>query len=146
MLLISCCATSLALAVRPVTRRGPAREPSAVEGAIDRSAVAALVFLLRPGDPPARAADRSRSRTRRCAAGSKRCAAAAGCATATSSSGARRTTWATPPSWASLPHVRYILLSDLLLERMDDEQIEAVFAHEVGHVVHRHMAWYVRLC
>jgi STE24 endopeptidase len=42
-----------------------------------------------------------------------------------------------------LPRVRYILLSDLLLERMDDEQIEAVFAHEVGHVVHRHMAWYV---
>jgi STE24 endopeptidase len=42
-----------------------------------------------------------------------------------------------------LPPVRYILLSDLLLERMDDEQIEAVFAHEVGHVMHRHMAWYV---
>ena len=42
-----------------------------------------------------------------------------------------------------IPPVRYILLSDLLLERMDDEQIEAVFAHEVGHVVHRHMAWYV---
>lgn len=42
-----------------------------------------------------------------------------------------------------VPWVRYILLSDLLLERMDDEQIEAVFAHEVGHVVHRHMAWYV---
>jgi STE24 endopeptidase len=42
-----------------------------------------------------------------------------------------------------IPAVRYILLSDLLLERMDDEQIEAVFAHEMGHVVHRHMAWYV---
>lgn len=41
------------------------------------------------------------------------------------------------------PPLRYILLSDLLLERMDDDQIEAVFAHEVGHVVHRHMAWYV---
>jgi STE24 endopeptidase len=41
------------------------------------------------------------------------------------------------------PPVRYILLSDLLLERMDDEQIEAVFAHEMGHVVHRHMVWYV---
>ena len=41
------------------------------------------------------------------------------------------------------PPMRYILLSDLLLERMDDEQVEAVFAHEVGHVVHRHMAWYV---
>ena len=42
-----------------------------------------------------------------------------------------------------LPQVRYILLSDLLLESMRDEQIEAVFAHEVGHVVHRHMGWYV---
>jgi STE24 endopeptidase len=42
-----------------------------------------------------------------------------------------------------VPQVRYILLSDLLLERMDDEQIEAVFAHEVGHVMHRHMAWFV---
>ncbi|MDB5294293.1 MAG: heat shock protein HtpX [Phycisphaerales bacterium] len=42
-----------------------------------------------------------------------------------------------------VPRVRYVLLSDLLLERMDDEQVEAVFAHEVGHVVHRHMAWYV---
>jgi STE24 endopeptidase len=42
-----------------------------------------------------------------------------------------------------IPRVRYILLSDLLLESMRDEQIEAVFAHEVGHIVHRHMGWYV---
>lgn len=42
-----------------------------------------------------------------------------------------------------VPQVRYILLSDLLLETLTDQQIEAVFAHEVGHVVHRHMAWYV---
>jgi len=41
------------------------------------------------------------------------------------------------------PRFRYILLSDLLLEHMPDEQIEAVFAHEVGHVIHRHMAWYI---
>jgi len=41
------------------------------------------------------------------------------------------------------PRLRYILLSDLLLERMPDEEIEAVFAHEVGHIVHRHMLWYV---
>ena len=41
------------------------------------------------------------------------------------------------------PRFRYILLSDLLLERMPDEEIEAVFAHELGHIVHRHMAWYV---
>jgi Zn-dependent protease with chaperone function len=42
-----------------------------------------------------------------------------------------------------LPHMRYVLLSDLLLETMTDEQIEAVFAHEMGHVVHRHMLWFV---
>ncbi|MBC8108737.1 MAG: M48 family metalloprotease, partial [Anaerolineae bacterium] len=41
-----------------------------------------------------------------------------------------------------LPQVRYILLSDLLLQTMTDRQIEAVFAHEAGHVVHRHIAWY----
>ena len=42
-----------------------------------------------------------------------------------------------------IPQVRYILMSDLLLETMSDDQIEAVFAHEVGHVVHRHMIWYL---
>jgi STE24 endopeptidase len=41
------------------------------------------------------------------------------------------------------PRVRYIFLSDLLLETMRDEEIEAVFAHEIGHIVHRHMWWYV---
>ncbi len=40
-----------------------------------------------------------------------------------------------------VPFVRYILLSDLLLKTMTDEQIEAVFAHELGHVVHRHLTW-----
>lgn len=44
-----------------------------------------------------------------------------------------------------LPQVRYILLSDVLLETMTDRQIEAVFAHEIGHVAHRHMGWYVLL-
>jgi STE24 endopeptidase len=39
--------------------------------------------------------------------------------------------------------VRYIFLSDLLIETMRDEEIEAVFAHEIGHVVHRHLWWYV---
>ncbi|MEO6435411.1 MAG: M48 family metallopeptidase [Tepidisphaeraceae bacterium] len=41
------------------------------------------------------------------------------------------------------PRFRYVLLSDLLLTEMTDEQIEAVFAHELGHVVHRHMIWYL---
>ncbi len=40
-----------------------------------------------------------------------------------------------------VPRFRYILLSDLLLESMGDEQIAAVFAHEIGHVMHRHMLW-----
>jgi STE24 endopeptidase len=44
-----------------------------------------------------------------------------------------------------IPQVRYILLSDMLLETMSDKQIEAVFAHELGHVKHRHMTWYVVL-
>jgi STE24 endopeptidase len=42
-----------------------------------------------------------------------------------------------------VPRLRYVLLSDLLLETMTDEQVEAVFAHELGHIVHRHMAWYL---
>lgn len=42
-----------------------------------------------------------------------------------------------------VPRFRYVLLSDLLLQEMTDEQIEAVFAHELGHVVHRHMIWYL---
>ena len=42
-----------------------------------------------------------------------------------------------------LPRFRYILLTDLLLETLDDRQIEAVFAHEAGHVKHRHLLWYV---
>ncbi|HEV7300891.1 MAG TPA: M48 family metallopeptidase [Tepidisphaeraceae bacterium] len=43
------------------------------------------------------------------------------------------------------PRVRYILMTDVLLETMSDAQIEAVFAHEIGHVRHRHMLWYVGL-
>jgi len=37
---------------------------------------------------------------------------------------------------------RYVMLSDLLIESLPDEAIEAVFAHELGHIVHRHIAWY----
>lgn len=42
-----------------------------------------------------------------------------------------------------VPQVRYILLSDLLIATMTQDQIEAVFAHEAGHVKHRHMTWYL---
>lgn len=35
--------------------------------------------------------------------------------------------------------VRYILLSDALLEEMDRRQIKAIFAHETGHIVNHHI-------
>jgi STE24 endopeptidase len=35
--------------------------------------------------------------------------------------------------------VRYVLLSDALLEHMDDREIKAVFAHETGHIVSHHL-------
>ncbi|HTL30338.1 MAG TPA: M48 family metallopeptidase, partial [Tepidisphaeraceae bacterium] len=44
-----------------------------------------------------------------------------------------------------VPVLRYILLSDLLMETMSDKQIEAVFAHEIGHVKHHHLLWFVVL-
>ncbi len=42
-----------------------------------------------------------------------------------------------------LPPVRYVLLSDGLLETMEDEKIEAVFGHEAGHVRHLHIPFYI---
>jgi STE24 endopeptidase len=44
-----------------------------------------------------------------------------------------------------IPQMRYILLSDMLLETMTEREIEAVFAHEIGHVKHWHLGWYVVL-
>ncbi|MHC4986189.1 MAG: M48 family metalloprotease, partial [Planctomycetota bacterium] len=35
--------------------------------------------------------------------------------------------------------IRYILLSDALLDRLTPQEILAVFAHEAGHVIHQHM-------
>jgi STE24 endopeptidase len=37
--------------------------------------------------------------------------------------------------------LRYILMTDALLDAMTREQIEAVMAHEIGHVRRRHMPW-----
>ena len=37
--------------------------------------------------------------------------------------------------------IRYVLLSDALIENMSDEQIEAVFGHEAGHVQHNHILY-----
>jgi Zn-dependent protease with chaperone function len=41
-----------------------------------------------------------------------------------------------------VPVVRYFLMTDALMESLTDRQIEAVFAHEIGHGYHRHMWWY----
>lgn len=40
-----------------------------------------------------------------------------------------------------LPPVRYLIVSDLIVESMPDEQVEAIFGHEAGHVVHHHLLW-----
>ncbi len=37
-----------------------------------------------------------------------------------------------------LPRLRYVFLSDGLLSQMNEDQIAAVYSHEVGHVRHRH--------
>lgn len=37
--------------------------------------------------------------------------------------------------------LRYILLTDALLEHLPARQVEAVMAHEVGHARHKHMPW-----
>ena len=42
-----------------------------------------------------------------------------------------------------VPQLRYILLSDRLLNEMTPEEVEAVFGHEAGHVKHRHMIYYL---
>jgi len=42
----------------------------------------------------------------------------------------------------ALPWFRYVLLSDALIENLDPRQVEAVFGHEVGHVAHRHVAYF----
>ena len=38
-----------------------------------------------------------------------------------------------------VPRVRYVLLSDALLDRLDRQQTLAVFAHEAGHVISHHL-------
>jgi STE24 endopeptidase len=42
-----------------------------------------------------------------------------------------------------LPPFRYVFLTDALLERLTDDEIEAVFGHEVGHVRHHHLLFRV---
>ena len=40
-----------------------------------------------------------------------------------------------------LGNTRRIILADTLLERFNDDEVEAVLAHELGHHVHRHMTF-----
>jgi STE24 endopeptidase len=42
----------------------------------------------------------------------------------------------------ALPGFRYVLLSDALIERLGPTGIEAVYGHELGHVVHKHLAFF----
>ncbi|RLJ00425.1 MAG: hypothetical protein DRP08_06585, partial [Candidatus Aenigmatarchaeota archaeon] len=39
--------------------------------------------------------------------------------------------------------IRYVLLSDAVIENMPDDQIEAVFGHETGHIKHHHIIFLV---
>src|SRR5947208_174093 len=41
-----------------------------------------------------------------------------------------------------VPWVRYVFLSDRLLDELAPEEVEAVFGHEVGHVRHGHLLYY----
>ena len=41
------------------------------------------------------------------------------------------------------PRLRYILLSDGLIEQLSSAQVEAVMAHEVAHVRRHHMPWLI---
>jgi Zn-dependent protease with chaperone function len=36
---------------------------------------------------------------------------------------------------------RYVFITDALLKRLSDDEVLAVFAHELGHVKHRHLWW-----
>lgn len=40
-----------------------------------------------------------------------------------------------------VPSMRYIMLTDALLDHLPQEQLEAVMAHEIGHVRRRHLPW-----
>jgi STE24 endopeptidase len=40
-----------------------------------------------------------------------------------------------------LPICRYVFLTDLLLARMSEDEIAAIYGHELGHVRHRHALW-----
>jgi Zn-dependent protease with chaperone function len=41
-----------------------------------------------------------------------------------------------------VPWVRYVVFTDRLVEEFSEDEIEAVFGHEVGHIRYRHMLYY----
>ena len=44
-----------------------------------------------------------------------------------------------------IPGLRYLLITPALLETLDEEELDSVLAHEIGHVKHRHLILYVVL-
>jgi Zn-dependent protease with chaperone function len=42
-----------------------------------------------------------------------------------------------------VPVIRYVLLTDRLISDLSPDEVEAVFGHEVGHVKHHHMLYYL---
>jgi Zn-dependent protease with chaperone function len=42
-----------------------------------------------------------------------------------------------------VPGVRYVLLTDRLMSELTPDEVEAVFGHEIGHVKHHHMLYYL---
>jgi hypothetical protein len=42
-----------------------------------------------------------------------------------------------------IPQVRYVVFTDRLLESLEPDELDAVLGHEVGHVRHHHIPYYV---
>lgn len=42
-----------------------------------------------------------------------------------------------------VPWIRYIVLTDRLIDELTPEEIEAVFGHEIGHIKHHHLLFYL---
>src|SRR6202041_825238 len=42
-----------------------------------------------------------------------------------------------------VPWIRYIVLTDRLIDELDPDEIKAVFGHEVGHIKHHHLLFYL---
>jgi len=42
-----------------------------------------------------------------------------------------------------LPWLRYVILTDRLVNELTHEEIEAVYGHEIGHIKHHHMVFYL---